>query len=147
MELILNRKYRTPQSTIGVLSRVNLNGHNEELCFILEDTDRGLHSGMTEAEISKIKVHSKTAIPAGRYKIALTFSNRFQKYLPELIAVKGFAGIRIHSGNTAADSEGCLLTGQKFGVNEVTNSRPAFNYLYSLLQAAEKKEKLFITIQ
>lgn len=147
MELLLKREIRSKESTIGRLQLVNPNGHNEDLCFILEDVDRGLDNGMYLTAIMAYKVHGKTAIPAGRYRIVISYSNRFQKYLPELTGVTGFEGIRIHSGNTAADTEGCLLTGTKYGVDVVTDSRKAFNYLFSLLQAVEKKEKIYITIQ
>lgn len=147
MELVLERKIRSKKSTIGNLTRLTPDGHGEDLGFILEDVDRGLKSDQHIDFIKEKKIDGKTAIPAGRYKIAISFSNRFQKYLPELIGVPGYAGIRIHPGNTAEDTEGCLLPGQKFGVDMVSNSKPAFNYLFSLLQAAEKKEKMYITIK
>lgn len=91
MELLLKRKHRTDKSTIGELS---INGNFE--CYILEDKDRGLDSSMTLAEIKAQKVYGATAIPAGRYRVAFTFSNRFQKYLPLLIDVPGYEGVRIH---------------------------------------------------
>lgn len=146
MELILKRNIKSPNSTIGTLEKVNISGANEQLCFTLEDVDRGLTDLMDIATVSSKKVFGKTAIPKGRYRIIISFSNHFQKYLPELLNVKGYEGIRIHSGNTAADTEGCILTGQTHGVDMVNNSRNAFNYLFSLLQAADKTEKNYITI-
>jgi hypothetical protein len=147
MELLLKREIRSKESTIGRFQLVNANGHNEDLCFILEDFDRGLKDSMSLDEIQAAKVYGKTAIPAGRYRIVISYSNKFQKYLPEIIGVKGYEGIRIHSGNTAADTEGCLLTGSKYGVDIVTDSRKAFNYVFALLQAVNKTEKMYITIQ
>jgi hypothetical protein len=146
MELSLKRNIRTPQSTIGVLSKVNANGHNETLCFILEDVDRGLKQSMQVSEILAKKVKTKTAIPAGRYEVVVSFSNHFQKKLPEILNVKGYEGVRIHSGNTAADTEGCLITGQNHGVDIVTDSRNAFGYVFGLITGALKTEKVFITI-
>lgn len=142
MELNLNRTTKTEQSTIGELS---VNGTFE--CFILEDVDRGLRQDMTLAQIQSMKIHSQTAIPVGRYEIAITFSNKFQKYLPLLLSVPGFEGIRIHPGNIPANTEGCLLPGTTKGENVVTESRKAFTQLFAKLKAVEKKEKIFITIQ
>lgn len=142
MELLLKRNKKTELSTIGDLF---INGNPE--CVILEDIDRGLSQDMTIGSIKSIKVHGKTAIPKGRYEIAITYSNRFKKYLPLLMNVPGFEGIRIHPGNTAEHTEGCLLPGTVPGENQVLNSRVAFNALFAKLKSVEKKEKIFITIQ
>lgn len=127
-------------------------------CDVLEDTDRGLRSDMSEAEIAKIKVHGKTAIPTGRYAVSIdTKSSRFSKRpmysqiggrLPRLFNVPGYSGVLIHVGNTPADTEGCLLVGLNKKVGEVTNSRDTFFRLYDLMKAANaRKEKIFITIE
>lgn len=142
MEITLTRKQITRISTIGVLA---INGSRE--CFVLEDVDRGLHQGMTAAEIIKIKVFGQTAIPKGRYAIAITYSERFKKYLPLLLNVPGYEGVRIHPGNTAANTLGCLLPGTDAGENVVTNSQLAFRTLFAKMKAIEKTEKIFITIQ
>src|SRR5690348_11501219 len=71
-----------------------------------------------EDEISDVKVPGQTCIPAGRYQILLTWSPKFNKVLPELMNVPGFTGVRIHAGNTKADTAGCVLLGvQRSGVN------------------------------
>ena len=142
MELTLTRKTKTETSTIGNL---NINGHFE--CFILEDVDRGLQQGMSNSELSNLKVHGNTCIPTGRYEIAISFSNKFQKLLPILMDVPVFAGIRIHSGNTALDTEGCLLTGQTKTKNFVGNSRLAFAALFAKLKTASRLEKIFILVK
>ena len=142
MELELVRKNRSTKSTIGELS---INGNFE--CFILEDRDRGLKKEMTISELTGKKIHGETAIPEGRYEIAITRSERFKKPLPLLLDVPAFAGIRIHPGNTAADTEGCLLPGKNKGTDIVTNSRDAFNALFDRLKTAIEKEKIFITIK
>ena len=118
MILDLHRKYRKPGYTIGLLY---VNG--AYVCNTLEDTDRGLTDKMSSQEIAAIKVKGKTAIPTGRYKILMTYSPRFKKDMPLLCAVKGFEGIRIHSGNTASDTEGCILCGRNTEVGKVTDSR------------------------
>jgi len=142
MELTYNRKIKTDNSTIGELY---VNGVFE--CFLLEDKDRGLTSKMNLFEINQKKIFGKTAIPTGRYEIAITFSNRFKTYLPLLMSVTGYEGIRIHSGNKAEDTEGCLLPGSVKGIDRVFESKVAFNSLFKKLKAVEKKEKIFITIE
>ena len=142
MKLTLTRITRTDKSTIGSLS---VDGENE--CFILEDVDRSLNNAMSLDDILKIKVFGKTAIPAGSYQVAITYSDRFKKSLPLLLNVPGFSGVRIHSGNRPADTEGCLLTGEEKQMDSVSNSRSAFDKLFSKMEACSKNEKIIITIQ
>lgn len=73
-------------------------------CYTVEDADRRLEAGGT-------KVQNKTAIPRGKYKVILSMSNRFKKVLPEVLNVPQFKGIRIHSGNSSKDTEGCIIVG------------------------------------
>lgn len=95
------------------------------------------------------KVKSKTAIPAGRYRVRLTMSARFGKTLPLIDSVPGFSGIRIHAGNVHADTEGCLLVGldrSEFGAAPaVYRSREAMNRLMLHLTAA--KGEVWIVIE
>ena len=142
MELELTRKVRTNNSTIGELS---INDIFE--CFIIEDKDRGLRKDMTLSELINKKVHGNTAIPSGRYEVVISFSNRFKKMLPLLMDVPAYAGIRIHPGNTAADTEGCLLPGRNKGTDAVTSSRLAFTALSEKLKAAASVEKIFMTVK
>lgn len=80
-------------------------------CHILEDKDRGLHQWMSETEIAAIKVAGKTAIPRGMYHCKMTMSARFGKMMPQILCVPGFAGVRMHAGNDADNTEGCPLFG------------------------------------
>ena len=142
MELTLKRETFTGDSTIGTLT---INGVKE--CFILEDKDRGLTDSMTLAEIVSTKVYGKTAIPYGRYEIDWTISARFKMFMPILKNVKGYEGIRIHKGNTAVDSLGCLICGTRKKNNMVTESTMATKKLYDKIESAKKSgQKIYITI-
>jgi len=67
--------------------------------------------------------------------------------MPLLLNVPQFEGIRIHSGNTAEDTEGCILVGQqRLGNNRIAHSRMAYQEVFQLLKTAAKKEKIFIDI-
>lgn len=103
-------------------------------CDTLEDKDRGLSQTMTVDIIKTIKVYKETCIPYGIYKVILSMSKRFGKVMPELLNVKGFAGVRIHSGNTIYDTEGCILVGTKSSDGTITNSRKMFNSLMNILK-------------
>jgi hypothetical protein len=142
MELHLNRDIRTPKSTTSALT---VNGVPE--CFILEDYDRGLKQSMPLDQIKQLKVPGKTAIPSGRYKVIINMSNRFGIELPLLLDVPGFEGVRIHPGNTAENTEGCLLPGVTRTKDFVSSSRVAFNKLFEKMKEAKRlKQDIFITI-
>lgn len=111
----------------------------------LEDTDRGLDDKMTEEEILKRKIKGETAIPTGIYTVLLTYSPKYKKIMPLINNVKGYQGIRIHSGNTHKDTEGCLLVGKNKEVGKVLDSRVTFNALFKKLNQA--KSKIIIDIQ
>lgn len=123
---------------------------NSELfgCNTLEDTDRGLRQDMQLEEIKKKKVYGQTAIPSGSYECVYTYSNRFKKMLPLLKDVPGFDGIRIHPGNSAKDTEGCILVGKNNKKGWVSDSRLWTNKLISKMKEAwDKKENVTIVIQ
>jgi hypothetical protein len=107
----------------------------------MEDKDRDLFSDMDEKEILAIKVFGETAIPYGTYKMRISYSPTFKKNLPEILAVKGFSGVRIHSGNTASDSKGCILVGEKNGDGtSVINSRKTFERLFEVIKDEHELE-------
>ena len=124
MILTLKRTIFSDLSTIGELS---IDGKLE--CFILEDMDRGLDSSQTLDEIRAVKITAQTAIPTGKYSVIYTMSRRFGRMLPLLANVPGYDGIRIHPGNSAVDTQGCLLPGKRAEKDFVTDSRLAFNLL------------------
>jgi hypothetical protein len=127
----LKRKWFTDKSSIGELYFDN---STERVCYTLEDCLR------------LEKIHGETCIPAGRYEVVFSFSNRFKKFLPLLIDVPNFEGVRIRPGNTAADTEGCILPGFEKAEDLVTNSRAAFSYFFASLNGAMQNGKVFIEI-
>ena len=134
MEIVIKRHRSENGTTIG---ECLVNGVKQ--CYICEDVVR---------PDAAPKVFGETAIPAGTYQIVNTYSPRFGKYLPLLLNVPGYAGVRIHPGNTAADTEGCLLpgTGIMPGNTGVSNSRVAFEALFAKIKAVERKERIMLTI-
>jgi len=85
-----------------------------------------------------VKVYGETAIPAGTYKVILTHSARFNRVLPILVDVPMFSGIRIHPGNVAADTHGCILVGVNDSKGRISRSRETFNRLFTELQKADE---------
>ena len=99
MEIKIVRNKGTAGFTEG---KMYVNGEFE--CYTIEDADRKLEAGGT-------KIQNQTCIPRGKYKVILSMSNRFKKVLPEVLNVPQFKGIRIHSGNSSKDTEGCIIVG------------------------------------
>lgn len=135
MELTLNRIFLGSSATIGELYI-----DKKYIADTLEDRVR------PEGE----KVYGKTAIPEGTYEVKLTHSPRFKKILPEILNVPNFSGIRIHTGNSSKDTEGCIIVGTWDGEKEdwVGSSKIAFDKLMSLLEeATNNKEKVTITVK
>lgn len=86
--------------------------------------------------VAEWKVKSQTAIPLGTYPLSWSFSQRFQRYTPEILDVPGFVGIRIHRGNTSADTEGCLLVGYDRADDRIGKSTQACDWLDDEVMAA-----------
>ena len=150
MELNIKRIARRETYTIG---RLYIDG--KYFCDTLEDKDRGLRQDMPVAVIRATKRKGITAIPTGRYRVTLAVqSPKFSKraiyqfcngYLPRLINVPGYDGVLIHIGNTARDTEGCLLVGRNTQVGKVLDSRKTFIELYDRLLGA--KDDIYIKIE
>lgn len=130
MYIQLVREGFTDKATEG---KMFVNGTFE--CYTLEDTDRHLEDSIDGSE----KIYGRTAIPRGTYDIELSYSNHFSKILPHIKDVPYFEGVRIHSGNSDKDTEGCILVG-KINTSDtddwVGQSRAAFNSLFPKIETA-----------
>ena len=107
-------------------------------CDTLEDKDRGLEDNMPIEKIMFLKKPHITAIPTGTYTVILNYSNRFKRIMPLVMNVKGFAGIRIHAGNTSEDTDGCILVGENKAKGKVLNSKDTYNRLLERIKSADK---------
>lgn len=91
---------------------------------------------------------NETAIPEGRYPLVMTKSMRFKKWLSLILGVPGFSGVRIHTGNTAKETQGCILVGENIKVGMVVNSRIWLQRLIvKFIHARDKDEAVYITIE
>ena len=153
MKLTLKRIARKEGYTIG---RLYIDDNPKPFCDTLEDTDRGLEQAMPLDMIKRIKVKGETAIPTGTYELSMRhISPKYSRkkafaftggVMPRLLNVPGYEGVLIHSGNTAADSEGCILVGENKAVGKVLNSMATFKALWAVLNQ-RKSEPITITVQ
>lgn len=130
MQLTLQRYEANKTRTFGRL--IAQDGHR--LCFVLEDAVREIEG----QPVSSWKIHGKTAIPAGEYRITLENSPRFGPDTLTVHDVPGFVGVRMHAGNTEADTEGCPLLGMAVDAGGIVGgtSRPAVALIKQLVQQA-----------
>lgn len=157
MELILNRIAKRKGYTIGRLSltpdpspigrgepKASPFGGGMEgapsFCDTLEPTWRDYRHGGR-------KIKGRSAIPEGRYPVVITWSPKMKQWLPLLVNVPMFSGIRIHAGNTAEDTQGCILVGQNLKKGMVLNSRTWLKRLKDkIVEAKERGEAVWITV-
>ena len=139
MELRLKRRPSLAHCTLG-----DLYIDGEWQCVTLEDRVREIPG----VPVDKWKVPGETAIPSGTYAVFINDSPRFGRPLPMLLNVPGFTGVRIHPGNTAKDTEGCILVGKKVVGESIVESRIAFGELFEKIQdAIDSLDKVHITVE
>lgn len=142
MNILLKRIAKKETYTIGKLYIDDV-----YFCDTIEDKDRGLNQGMPINDIKKKKVYGETAIPTGTYSLVIDYSSRFKRRMAHILNVPGYEGIRIHTGNTAKDSLGCIIVGKNKVVGKVIESKVTYDKLFPLLEKAYKEGKINIIIQ
>ena len=152
MELLLTRIAKRKTYTIGrlcilekVIDEYSTGTAERYFCDTLEPTWRDYKNGA-------YKVKGRSAIPEGRYAVVISYSPKFKAWLPILLGGPEFnrkwQGIRIHAGNTAADTEGCILVGKNREVGKVLDSRIWLHRLkQKIVEAKDKGEAVWITIK
>ena len=111
------------------------------LCDTLEPTWRDYKNGGR-------KIPGRSAIPEGRYLVLITWSPKFEQWLPLLWNVPKFSGIRIHAGNKPEDTEGCILVGKNQQVGRLVDSRFWVQRLkQEISDAHERGEKVYLTVK
>ena len=148
MELILERIAKRKTYTIGrlsileeVIDEYSTGTAERYFCDTLEPTWRDYKNGA-------YKVKGRSAIPEGRYAVVISYSPKFKQWLPILLGVPKFEGIRIHAGNTTADTEGCILVGKNREVGKVLESRIWLHRLkQKIVEAKGRGEAVWITIK
>lgn len=121
------------------------------LCDTLEPTALELKTTVDKAAVlrspRKTAALKPFAIPEGRYPLVVTWSPKFKEWLPLLLHVRGFEGIRIHAGNTAADTQGCILVGENRRKGQVLDSRRTLSLLKRMLAHRPLGEAVYITVE
>ncbi|WP_395055177.1 DUF5675 family protein [Polaromonas sp.] len=139
MKLNIQRQPSEGGATIGKLA---IDG--QFCCYTLEDQIREIEG----QPVSEWKIKGATAIPAGEYRVTLENSPRFGVDTLTIHDVPGFVAIRMHGGNTAADTEGCPLLGMAATSHSLVGgtSQPAVKLVKGQVKAAIDRGEL-VTIE
>lgn len=128
MKIKVDRIYKGESYTIG---KMYLNG--EYFCDTLEDA------------IRPVKIPNETAIPAGTYKVEVTYSPRFKRNLPLLVDVPNYTGIRIHEGSNKDHTSGCILVGFNTSKGILSDSRKVSDQLTEKLKSLSEPIEIEIS--
>ncbi|MBQ2216294.1 MAG: hypothetical protein II416_08455 [Prevotella sp.] len=148
MELVLKRIAKKKDYTIGhlyvkedVIDEYSTGEKLTYLCDTLEPVWRDFAHGA-------YKLKNGCAIPEGRYPVVITYSPKFKQWLPLLLGVLNFFGVRMHAGNTVKDTQACILVGLNLKKGMVLNSRKYVKIVKEkIVEAKEKGEGVWIEIR
>ncbi|MBR5657099.1 MAG: hypothetical protein IKW98_10560 [Prevotella sp.] len=158
MELFLKRIAKCMNYTIGRLEvREQVDDEflagtkTSYLCDTLEPPVLEMKSSVSMEAVlrspKKCESLKPFAIPEGRYAVVISYSPKFKQWLPILLGVPMFKGIRIHAGNTVQDTAGCILVGKNKAKGKVFESRLWLNRLKEkIVEAKEKGEAVWLSI-
>ena len=149
MKLLLKRIVKRKNYTIGRLyirteevTEFRTYTKDEYICDTLEPPCIEMKVDRTVEEVlndkSLLKSIKPCAIPEGEYRVSMTYSPKYKTQLPLITGDSRFnslwQGIRIHAGNTAKDTQGCILVGENKIVGMVLNSRLTLTKVKNLLK-------------
>jgi len=135
MKITVKREFFSDTETLGTMF-IN----DKFFCYTLEDYDRKLKQNQSSSEIAQEKIYGKTAIASGDYRVILSISNRFKRLMPEVLNVKGFAGIRIHGGNTHLNTDGCVLVAKNRFVDKLSTFGKIRNWIQGTMEGQLTRE-------
>ena len=146
LQLRLIRDTRYVSCTIGTLYAYIDGGELDRICYTLEDFCNETYNCQSPDEIKAVKVAGKTAIPFGAYHLTFEYSPKFKREMLTINNVPGFSGIRIHAGNNADQTDGCVLVGMAVHGTTITSSREALDDLEKIVKGLGNGEAILFIV-
>lgn len=141
MELAVERKWFSPKAALGEWRLPS----DEFIGFSLEDPPRTGPDNVLQPEE---KIPGRTAIPTGRYRLILDWSEKFKQVMPHLVDVPGYEGVRVHIINKPEDTEGCIGIGMTRSPDFIGSALIAYGRICRIIcDAITRGEQVFVTVR